>query len=104
MIHFIHRDIKPENYLIGNGSKNQDQIYLIDFGLAKRYRDPKTGNHIKFKMGKGSIGTSRYSSLNSSLNYEQSRRDDLEGLGFVLCYLLLKGRLPWMSIKTDSWR
>lgn len=45
---FLHRDIKPENFLIGDGKK-EDIIYLIDYGLAKRYRDPKTGNHISYK-------------------------------------------------------
>jgi len=45
---FIHRDLKPENFLIGHGKKN-NMIYLIDFGLAKRYLDPKTGDHISFK-------------------------------------------------------
>jgi serine/threonine protein kinase len=66
----MHRDIKPENFLIGYGYKRQEEIYMIDFGLAKRYRDPKSGLHIKFKTGKGPTGTLRYSSLNSSYNNE----------------------------------
>jgi casein kinase 1 len=40
-MHFLHRDIKPDNFLVGRGNRS-DQIFIIDFGLAKRYRDPKT--------------------------------------------------------------
>ena len=66
---FIHRDIKPENFLIGLGKK-ANIVYTIDFGLAKRYKDPKTGQHIVFKENKGMTGTARYASLNVHLGYE----------------------------------
>jgi serine/threonine protein kinase len=66
---FIHRDIKPENFLIGIGKKSH-LVYAIDFGLAKRYKDPKSGEHIQFKEGKGMTGTARYASLNVHLGYE----------------------------------
>lgn len=66
---FIHRDVKPENFLIGVGPKT-DTIYLIDFGLTKRYVDPKTGNHIAFKGNKGATGTVRYASLAANMGYE----------------------------------
>ena len=66
---FIHRDIKPENFLCGVGKKSH-LIYVIDFGLTKRYNDPKTGKHIVFKEGKGMTGTARYASLNVHLGYE----------------------------------
>lgn len=66
---FIHRDIKPENFLIGVGKK-ASIVYTIDFGLAKRYKDPKTGCHIAFKENKGMTGTARYASLNVHLGYE----------------------------------
>jgi serine/threonine protein kinase len=66
---FIHRDVKPENFLIGVGKK-VSTIYLIDFGLTKRFEDPKTGNHIAFKGNKGATGTLRYTSLAASMGYE----------------------------------
>jgi len=75
---------------------------MIDYGLSKRYIDPKTGNHISFRMNRGSTGTLRYQSLNASLKYECSRRDDLEGVGYMLAYLFNGGLLPWMGIQAKT--
>ena len=93
---FIHRDIKPDNFLIGI-QKRSSIIYTIDFGLSKRFRDPKTGEHVAFKVKKGLTGTARYASLSAQMGYEQSRRDDMEAIGIILVYFFKNGLLPWMN-------
>lgn len=90
---YIHRDLKPENILIGMEESAQT-VYLIDFGLAKRWKNPTTNEHIPYRDKKSLTGTARYASANTHLGIEQSRRDDLEGAGYVILYLL-KGELPW---------
>ena len=79
----------------------KEVIYLIDFGLSKKYIDPKTGEHIKFKNNHRLNGTPRYASIHALEGYELSRRDDLESLCYVLVYLL-KGSLPWARIKNKN--
>lgn len=97
---FIHRDVKPENFLMGLGKK-ADKLFLIDYGLAKKFRDPRTGLHIPNKEDRTLTGTARYASINSHLGIQQSRRDDLEALGYVLVYFL-RGSLPWQSLVQAS--
>jgi serine/threonine protein kinase len=94
---YIHRDIKPQNFLVGK-DKAAKTIYLIDFGLAKRYRDEHTHIHIPLKENRNLTGTARYSSCNAHNGLEQSRRDDMESIGYLLLYLF-KEKLPWQGLK-----
>ena len=97
---FLHRDVKPDNFIMGIGP-NSKFLYMIDFGFAKTYRDPTTLAHHPMKKGTGITGTARFASINTLTGYTQSRRDDLESLGYVIIYIA-KGTLPWANIKCDN--
>ncbi|KAG9094331.1 serine/threonine protein kinase, partial [Ceratobasidium sp. 370] len=77
---FIHRDIKPDNFLMGTG-KCGNQVNVIDFGLAKKYRDLKTHLHIPCREGKNLTGTARYTSINTHLG--RTRPDNLGSIAYT---------------------
>jgi len=93
----VHRDIKPENFMFGVRER-QHHIYLIDFGLSKKYYDR---NHVVMKQKMSLTGTARYASINAHRGIEQSRRDDLEAIGHMFLYLL-RGSLPWSGLDAKS--
>ncbi|KAF8694648.1 hypothetical protein AX14_001970 [Amanita brunnescens Koide BX004] len=97
---FIHCDIKPDNFLMGIGTHG-NRVNVIDFGLAKKFRDSKTHLHIPYRENKNLTGTSRYASINTHLGVEQARRDDLESLAYVLMYFL-RGGLPWQGVNAAT--
>lgn len=85
---------------MGLGS-NSYIVHLIDYGIAKKYRDTRTQQHIPYKENRNLTGTARYASLNAHLGIEQSRRDDLEAIGFCLMYFYL-GKLPWQNLQANN--
>lgn len=63
---YVYRDIKPDNFVMGIEEKSSE-LFMIDFGLAKSYKDQKTGLFVPYKENVSIVGTIRYASLNSHL-------------------------------------
>jgi casein kinase I family protein HRR25 len=94
---FVHRDLKPENFLVGVGEL-ANLLYMIDFGLAKRYRDVLSHTHVAYAENLNMTGTARYASIRNHQGIKQSRRDDLASLAYMLIYFA-RGSLPWQTVK-----
>lgn len=103
---YVHRDIKPANFVMGT-DKASHLVNIIDFGLAKKFRDSRTNDHIPYHQEEHhGVGTSLFAAINTHLGIECSRRDDLESLAYMLIYFL-RGTLPWRRLKgtdiTQTW-
>ena len=92
----LHRDIKPENFLFGLDNKNY--LYIIDFGISRKYRSDKTGKHIRYTLTGKLFGTLKFISYNAARGVEQSRRDDMISIGYMLAFLA-GNRLPWQGLE-----
>jgi tau tubulin kinase len=92
---YVHRDIKPGNVCVGNGKEGMKRLYLIDFGLARKFTDDD-GNALPERDDATFRGTTTYASVYAHENKEQSARDDL----FSALYVLVEaheGVLPWKA-------
>jgi len=96
---YVHRDIKPGNILFDE--KTGSEMFVIDLGMAKSYIDEKTGEHKAMEQRPGLNGTARYASINAHQGRGQSRRVDLESLGYMLVYLAT-GSVPWQGLKNSE--
>lgn len=97
----IHRDIKPDNFLIGSTPENKKIVYLVDFGLSKKYIDMASYTFNPLRNTRSFTGTYRFCSMRNHKCVEQSRRDDLESLGYMILFLF-KGELPWQHIHHED--
>lgn len=91
--HYIHRDIKPENFMI----RADNAVFLIDFDLARQFRNPATYLHIPYSTNCSIVGTCTFTSINGQRGHAQSRRDDLESLAYTIIFSA-RGDLPWASL------
>ncbi|WOL14142.1 casein kinase 1-like protein HD16 [Canna indica] len=100
---YVHGDVKPENFLLGpTGTPEEKKLFLVDLGLATRWKDSATGLHVEYDQRPDVFrGTVRYASVHAHLGRTGSRRDDLESLAYTLIFLL-RGRLPWQGYQGEN--
>ncbi|THU69841.1 hypothetical protein C4D60_Mb08t18660 [Musa balbisiana] len=100
---YVHGDVKPENFLLGQPATPQEKkLYLVDLGLATRWKDASNGHHVEYDQRPDVFrGTVRYASVHAHLGRTASRRDDLESLAYTLIFLH-RGRLPWQGYQGDN--
>jgi serine/threonine protein kinase len=94
---YVHRDLRPDHFLYGRENR-PTRLFLSGFAIAKKYLR-SDGKHQGYRDSRLSFaGTARYCSINTQLGVEQSRRDDIESILYILIYLV-RGYLPWQGVK-----
>ena len=89
---YIHRDIKPANFCLGTAGKRE--LQLIDFGLARRWRNAETGRANERRTDASFRGSTTYASASVMRDVDQCRADDLWGVLYITVECLAGG-LPW---------
>ncbi|XP_071963713.1 serine/threonine-protein kinase VRK1-like [Antedon mediterranea] len=95
---YIHADIKAANLMMGHGPKAENQLFLVDYGLAYRYKPDGTHKPYKEDPRKAHDGTLEYTSRDAHKGVVPSRRADIEILGYNILHWL-SGKLPWDNIQ-----
>jgi serine/threonine protein kinase len=90
------------NLLMGHEQQTLPLIYLVDYGLARLFRDAHASDHVFLMTGQPFVGTTTFASVNTHKGLTHGRRDDIESLCYVLLYLL-RGSLPWQTTKGESY-
>lgn len=94
---YVHRDLRPEHFLYGRENRPK-RLFLSGFAITKKYLR-SDGKHQGYRDNRLSFaGTARYCSINTQLGVEQSRRDDMEAIFYILIYII-RGYLPWQGVK-----
>ena len=97
---YTHNDVKAQNLLVGLDKNSKDDVFLVDFGLACKYRDA-FGFHFPEEPDerKAHDGTLEYTSRDAHTG-AHSRRGDLETLGYNMVHWAA-GTLPWLTELED---
>ncbi|KAI0987994.1 hypothetical protein GJ496_000367 [Pomphorhynchus laevis] len=96
-IGFLHRDIKPSNFSMGRRRYDRREVYMLDFGLARKYT--ASDNTVRPPRNQaGFRGTVRYASLNAHKSKELGRHDDLWSMFYMLVEFVAAS-LPWRKIR-----
>lgn len=103
---YVHSDIKAGNILLESSKSLKvkrtskgyypviDKLYLIDYGLAAKYIQSNKHKPYNEASRKAHQGTLFYTCIDAHKGVAQSRRGDLQNLGFCLLEWLT-GSLPW---------
>ena len=97
----IHKCLSPKEFRIAI-DPNGNKLYLTNFGKSKKFRGKESGQHLPYNDEcQAEMFKAKYASINAHKGIEQSRRDDLESLGYILMYFN-RGSLPWQGLNAAT--